>query len=83
MRPPMSILVRANWDPEARVFVATSEDVPGLITEAATQEELLKKLEVMVPELLELNGITGEPGTEVPLYVLSEQLSKVRIPRAA
>ncbi|MGH9394255.1 MAG: DUF1902 domain-containing protein, partial [Terriglobales bacterium] len=28
----MSIRVRATWDPEARVWVAESDDVPGLVT---------------------------------------------------
>jgi len=35
---------------------ATSDDVPGLVTESKTFEGLLKKLRTMVPELLELNG---------------------------
>ena len=28
------LLVTAEWDDEAKVWVATSEDVPGLVTEA-------------------------------------------------
>jgi len=37
------------------VWVATSDDVPGLATEASCMEDLICKLKVMVPELLELN----------------------------
>ena len=48
-------LILAKWDEEARVWVATSEDVMGLATEAATFEELLAKLDVVVPELLAEN----------------------------
>jgi hypothetical protein len=44
-------LVRAHWDGEARVWVATSEDVPGLVTEADTLEALHDKVLVMIPEL--------------------------------
>ncbi len=51
----ISLLVRATWDDEARVWVAESDDVPGLVTEASTTEQLLGKLRVLVPELLELN----------------------------
>ncbi len=47
--------VQADWDPEAGVWVATSEDVPGLATEADTIEALTEKLRVMIPELLEAN----------------------------
>lgn len=49
--------VQADWDPEAEVWVATSEDVPGLATEAETLEKLTEKLRVMVPELLEANRL--------------------------
>ena len=45
--------VRADWDPEAEVWVAISDDVPGLGTEAATIEELLENLRMILPELLE------------------------------
>ena len=48
--------VRAEWDADASVWVATSDDVPGLVTEAPTVEALDAKLRVMVPELLEANG---------------------------
>lgn len=49
--------VHAEWDAEARVWVAASDDVPGLATEADTAEELVEKLKRMIPELLELNGV--------------------------
>ncbi|MBD2432808.1 MULTISPECIES: DUF1902 domain-containing protein [Fischerella] len=49
--------VEAFWDAEAEVWVATSEDVPGLVTEASTIETLMQKLKVMIPELIQLNGI--------------------------
>jgi len=53
---PKKITVNAEWDPEAKVWVATSDDVPGLITEAETVEALTEKISVLVPELLEANG---------------------------
>jgi hypothetical protein len=49
--------IAAEWDAEAAVWVATSEDVPGLATGDETFEALAAKLRVMVPELLELNGV--------------------------
>lgn len=51
-----SLFVRAEWDDEAEVWVATSDDVPGLVAEADTTEALLEKLHVLIPELLEANG---------------------------
>lgn len=53
---PKIYFIRAEWDPEAHVWVASSDDVPGLATEADTLEALSAKLEDMVPELLDANG---------------------------
>lgn len=55
--------VTATWDAEASVWVATSDDVPGLVAEAATPEELQEKLRALVPELLDLNGHLTPQGT--------------------
>jgi len=39
----------------ARVWVAKSDDVPGLITEAETMEQLIDKLHIVIPEPLQEN----------------------------
>lgn len=72
------INVKAVWDKEADVWVATSNDVPGLITESGTVEELISKLKILIPELLEANGIInhGEE-TEIPFNLLSERFETV------
>lgn len=49
--------VRADWDPEGGVWVATSQDVSGLVTEAETIEILTSRLRTMIPELLEARGM--------------------------
>jgi len=64
------LVVNAIWDDEAKVWVATSNDVPGLVTEASTQAELVKKLKVMVPELLDANG--REDSDEIPVKLLGQ-----------
>lgn len=51
-----TISVRAEWDSEAKVYVATSDHVPRLVAEAATPEALHDKLLVLIQELLELNS---------------------------
>jgi predicted RNase H-like HicB family nuclease len=38
------LFIRAEWDEEASVWVATSEEVPGLATEEKTLEGLIQKL---------------------------------------
>jgi len=67
------IKVEAFWDEEAQVWVASSTDVPGLVTEADTMEHLMQKLKVMIPELLHANGLLDEPGTvDIPIYLLGK-----------
>ena len=48
--------VDARWDSEAGVWVAESEDIPGLVTEAESMNGLVAKIRLLVPELFELNG---------------------------
>jgi len=66
------LTVKAIWDQEVSVWVATSEDVPGLVAEAATAEELEKKLKVMIPDLLDVNGKSCG-GMGVPVHLLTER----------
>lgn len=70
------IQIKAFWDSEARVWVAESDDVPGLITEADTMERLVDKLHVLIPELLQENGMSRE-GQEIPFNIHSERKETV------
>ena len=74
-----SIFVRATWDDEAQVWVATSHDIDGLAVEAETREVLTEKVVAAVADLIELNGIdTDLP--EIPIHVMSEDLRRVANP---
>lgn len=75
----ISIIVRAVWDDEAGVYVATTNDVHGLAVEAPTLEELRTKVLGVIPELLELNGIDSDL-PELPVHIMSEQVNMVRVP---
>lgn len=70
---PNVLKIYAVWDDEASVWVATSDDVPGLALEASTRDELVAKLQVAIPELLELNGIINEGNdhNDIPFELLS------------
>lgn len=70
---PNSLTVRAVWDDEAQVWVATSDDVPGLATEADDMDALVEKLKTMIPELLDANGVVH--GTDVPFEVLGQRFA--------
>jgi len=74
-----TISVKAIRDNEAPVWVATSDDVPGLITESANLEDLVQKLKILVPELLEANGsISKFKNTEIPFQLFSERYEIAR-----
>jgi predicted RNase H-like HicB family nuclease len=73
--------VRCTWDPEAEVWVAESDDVPGLATGADTLEALVDKLKVVIPELLEANGQLEPGDSSIPFVVVAERQD--RAPRAA
>lgn len=73
------VVVHAAWDAEARVYVATSDDVPGLVTEADTVEALFEKLRVLIPELMEENALSFDHDPELPVCVMSERLENIRI----
>ena len=70
---PKPLFIRAEWDDETRVWVATSDDVPGLATEGTTLEELIEKLKIMIPELLDANQGGLAWGTEVPFEILTRR----------
>ena len=74
--------VRCTWDPEAEVWVAESDDVPGLATGADTLDALVDKLKIVIPELLEANGqLAPGDSSDIPFVVVAERHD--RAPRAA
>lgn len=53
----MQYVINLLWDDEAKVWVATSEDVPGLVLESGSFDALIERVQNAVPELLELNEL--------------------------
>lgn len=68
------LVVTADWDPDAGVWVATTRDLRGLVTEAITIEVLRAKLPGMVLDLLEEGGITDMPASIEIVARVSEPL---------
>jgi len=51
--------VQADWDPEAKVWVSSS-NIPGLTVEADTLPEFIALVQALAPELLADNlGLSG------------------------
>jgi hypothetical protein len=51
-----SITIDARWDGEAAVWIATSNDVPGLVVEAEHWDDMITEVRLVLPDLLELSG---------------------------
>ena len=51
----MNCTVNLLWDDEAAVWVATSDDIPGLVLESGSLAVLLERVRFAAPELLALN----------------------------
>lgn len=67
------LIVHAVWDDDASVWVATSEDVPGLATEADDVNALVDELKRMIPELLDANGVPH--AADVPFEVVGQRFA--------
>jgi predicted RNase H-like HicB family nuclease len=72
------IVVRAVWDPEAGVWVAESEDVPGLVAEAESIEALEVKLPGLIQDLLGKDEGEGYD-IEIPVHIIAESFSRVQV----
>jgi len=78
---PSVVMIVAVWDDDAGVFVATSDDVPGLVAEAETTEALFEKLSILIPELLELNQPDGPEGADIQMCVQAEFTKVLQLAR--
>ena len=69
----MNYNVKLTWDGEALMWVATSDEVPGLVLESNSYDALIEKVKIAIPELLELNN---NPSLKTIKFV-SERLEEV------
>ena len=49
--------ISAFWDNDAQVWIATSNDVFGLVLESKTYDELMYEAEMAIPTLLEYQDV--------------------------
>ncbi len=72
--------VRAAWDADAGVWIASSDDIQGLCCEAGTLEELIDIVLALAPELLQENGQAQiKPGDDIPIAVLAERHAVAKV----
>ncbi len=52
----MEYVINFTWDNEADVWIATSNDILGLVLESGSFDALLERTRFAVPELISLNS---------------------------
>ncbi len=57
----MEYTIIFTWDDEANVWIATSNDIPGLVLESGSFDALVERTRFAVPELLALNASSTQP----------------------
>ena len=60
------INIQTRWDGEASVWIATSNDVPGLVVEAETWPAMIEEVRLVLPELMELKGLGALKQANLP-----------------
>lgn len=73
------IIVRAIWDKDASVWVAEAMNYPGIVTESPSFDQLLEKLKVMIPEIVEANNLSDD----IPFRLLADVCAIAHVPHHA
>ncbi len=71
------IIVKAIFDPEARVWYTESSDVHGLRLEDARLETLVDRIPGAIQDLLEF-GSDGDGEIDIPVEVIANATTRVR-----
>ena len=71
----MEYIINLIWDSEAGVWIAESEDIPGLVLESGSYDALVERVRFAIPELIELNKTVNVPPTLTFLSKRQERIS--------
>ena len=69
----MECNVSLTWDDEAYVWLASSNDIPGLALESGSLDALMERVKFAVPDLLDLKDI------DVTINFHAERLAQVHV----
>lgn len=70
----MEYTVKLFWDSDASVWVATSDDIRGLVLESGSLDVLIERVRMTVPELLRLNN---QPMEHAKITFVTERVEEV------
>ena len=69
----MECKVSLTWDNEAYVWLASSDDVPGLALECGSLDALMERVKIAIPDLLDLRD------TELTIDFRAERQAQVYV----
>lgn len=70
----MNYKVKLFWDSETDVWIATSDDIKGLVLESGSLDVLIERVRMTVPELLRLNN---QPMENAKITFVTERVEEV------
>ncbi|GHU73326.1 hypothetical protein FACS189450_12900 [Spirochaetia bacterium] len=62
-----------TWDDEAQVWIAINDEIP-IALNSSSLDELMERVKLAVPEILEMNG---KPYEGIPLHFKADRLAVV------
>lgn len=71
----MNYTINLTWDNQECVWLATSEDIQGLVLESGSLDALIERVRFAVPELLKLNNQGHD--IIISLHFISERYEQV------
>ena len=69
-------VINFSWDEEALVWIALSDDIPGLVLEHGSLDALIERVKVAAPELLSLNN---QDLKSAELYYMAERHERIPV----
>ena len=63
----LEYVVNFEWDDEAKVWIATSDDIDGLTLESDSLDRLMQRVMVAAPEIIEMNHLPLRPSVRFSL----------------
>jgi hypothetical protein len=75
--------VQVTWDAAAKMWVADSDDIPGLAAEAPDEASLREKLTGLIPELLALNNVRLKPKKAIDVVLNFHREERIHLTNAA
>ena len=74
------------WDEEAGIWYVSDTDFPGLVAEAETQQELVRKIRLLIPELYDANHHlmqTHSPDQEIAIQLTTKHRETIKLAAAS